>query len=149
VLVSWEQSILSVSINWEVPMPREFTFPVNVYYEDTDFSGLVYHANYLKFCERAREHMIGIPLLVELYRDKGIGFVVYRAEITYKDAAAYGDELEVRSTAVKESEYRLTFNQDIYRIRDNKLLVKCVLDLVCVDAAKKMVALPDMANDLL
>jgi tol-pal system-associated acyl-CoA thioesterase len=130
-------------------MPREYIHPVNIYYEDTDFSGLVYHANYLKFCERAREHMIGIPILVELYRDKGIGFVVYKAELTYKDAAAYGDELEVRSTAARGSDYRLTFNQDIYRKSDNKLLVKCVLELVCVDAAKKMVQLPDVINDLI
>ena len=33
---------------------------VRVYYEDTDFSGVVYHANYLKYCERAREHLLGI-----------------------------------------------------------------------------------------
>lgn len=130
-------------------MPREYIHQVNVYYEDTDFSGLVYHANYLKFCERAREHMIGIPLLVELYRDKGLGFVVYKAELTYKDAASYGDELEVRSTAVKGSDYRLTFNQDIYRKHDNKLLVKCVLELVCVDAGKKMVTLPEVVDSLI
>jgi acyl-CoA thioester hydrolase len=130
-------------------MSKDYIHPVNVYYEDTDFSGLVYHANYLKFCERAREHMIGVQSLVSMYNETGLGFVVYKAEIVYKDAAAFGDELEVRSTAAKESEYRLTFNQDIYRVRDNKLLVKCVLELVCVDKTKKMVALPQIVTDLL
>jgi acyl-CoA thioester hydrolase len=130
-------------------MAKEYIHPVNVYYEDTDFSGLVYHANYLKFCERAREHMIGVSTLVKMFNESGLGFVVYKAELIYKDAAAFGDELEVRSTAAKESEYRLTFNQDIYRVKDNKLLVKCVLELVCVDKAKKMVALPQIVTDLL
>lgn len=130
-------------------MPKEFKHSVNVYYEDTDFSGLVYHANYLKFCERAREHAIGIPILVDMYNNQGIGFVVYKAEITYKDSASYGNELEVRSTAVKGSEYRLIFNQDIYRISDGKLLVKCVIELVCIDKSNKMIALPTMIDTII
>jgi tol-pal system-associated acyl-CoA thioesterase len=130
-------------------MAKEFIHPVNVYYEDTDFSGLVYHANYLKFCERAREHMIGVPVLVALYNETGMGFVVYKAELTFKDAGSFGDALEVRSTVTKASEYRLAFNQDIYRVRDNKLLVACVIDIVCVDKTKKMVALPSAVTELL
>ena len=118
--------------------PRRF--PVQIYYEDTDHSGLVYHANYLKYFERAREHVLGVEELVRLYRDDGIGFVVYKVELTYKEGAVFGDTIEIRSTATKESEYRVVFKQDVYR--GEKLLVTGVVHMVCVDASKKLVTLP-------
>ncbi|MBT6176177.1 MAG: thioesterase, partial [Deltaproteobacteria bacterium] len=43
--------------------------PVQIYYEDTDLSGVVYHANYLKYFERAREHLIGPTELARLYNE--------------------------------------------------------------------------------
>ena len=43
---------------------------IQIYYEDTDFSGVVYHANYLRFFERAREHILGADELVRLWRDE-------------------------------------------------------------------------------
>ncbi len=95
--------------------PEPHYFPVRVYYEDTDHSGLVYHANYLKFFERAREHWLGIDLLLTLARDEGLGFVVYRAEVTYREGARFGDELTVRTTGSCESDYRLVLSQDILR----------------------------------
>ena len=62
-----------------------FTFPVRVYYEDTDAAGVVYYANYLKFIERARtEYLaaIGHPL-GKLERRHGIVFVVRRVEVDF------------------------------------------------------------------
>ena len=67
-----------------------------VYYEDTDFTGYVYHANYLKYFERAREHMLGIAYLKELFRKK-IHFVVHKMDITYHWPARHGDTIEVES----------------------------------------------------
>ncbi|MFO0685751.1 MAG: YbgC/FadM family acyl-CoA thioesterase [Sandaracinus sp.] len=116
-------------------------FPVQIYYEDTDHSGLVYHANYLKYFERAREHVLGVEELVRLYRDEGIGFVVYKCELTFKEGAVFGDTIEIRSTAKKESEYRVVFQQDVYR--GEKLLVQGVVHMVCVDPTKKLVRLPE------
>ena len=118
--------------------PRRFS--VQIYYEDTDHSGLVYHANYLKYFERAREHVLGVEELVRLYRDDGIGFVVYKCELTFKEGAVFGDTIEIRSTATKESEYRVVFKQDVYR--GDKLLVQGVVHMVCVDPNKKLVPLP-------
>ena len=86
-------------------------FDVQVYYEDTDHSGVVYHANYLKYFERAREHLLGIQELVDLYNNYGIGFVVYRADLTYKKGAEFGDHLQIRTTVQKESDFRLIFRQ--------------------------------------
>lgn len=123
-------------------MSRTFVHPVQVYYEDTDHSGVVYHANYLKYFERAREHCLGVEELVALYRDEGIGFVVYKCEMTFREGAVFGDALEIRTTVRKESDYRLVFHQDVHRVGDGKRLVEGLVHLVCVDAAKKLVALP-------
>ena len=49
-----------------------FRHAVQIYYEDTDHSGLVYHANYLKYFERAREHLLGVDELVRLLKEDGI-----------------------------------------------------------------------------
>lgn len=119
---------------------KERVFPVQIYYEDTDHSGLVYHANYLKYFERAREHVLGVAELVRLYREDGIGFVVYKCELTFKEGAVFGDTIEIRSSATRESEYRVVFKQDVWR--DGKLLVQGLVHMVCVDATKKLVPLP-------
>ena len=118
-------------------------FPVSVYYEDTDFSGLVYHANYLKYCERAREHVLGRSALVALYRDHGIGFVVYRAELAFKEGARFGDELEVRTTVDLKSDYRAVFHQPVFRVGGAAPLVEVEIHLVAVDGENKLTRLPE------
>jgi tol-pal system-associated acyl-CoA thioesterase len=117
-------------------------FRVSIYYEDTDFSGLVYHANYLRYCERAREHVLGRDALVALYRDHGIGFVVYRAELAFKEGARFGDELEVRTTVELKSEYRAVFRQPVYRVGGASPLVEVEIHLVAVDRDNKLIRLP-------
>ncbi len=122
-------------------MTRTHEHRVQIYYEDTDHSGVVYHANYLKYFERAREHMLGTQELVRLLEEDGVGFVVYKAELTYKAGARFGDDVAIRSTVELESPYRAVFKQDAYR-RD-ELLVAGVVQLVCVDAQQKLVKIPD------
>lgn len=117
-----------------------YRHPVQIYYEDTDHSGLVYHANYLKYFERAREHLLGPAELVRLLDEEGVGFVVYRCELTFKEGAVFGDVLEIRSTPRIESAYRITFQQDVYR--GEKLLVAGQVQMVALDREKKLVALP-------
>lgn len=113
---------------------------VQIYYEDTDHSGFVYHANYLRYFERAREHLLGVAELVRMGTEDGTGFVVYRADLHYREAAVFGDTLEVRTTAALESAYRLVFQQDAYR--GDSLLVKATIQLACVDASKRLVPIP-------
>lgn len=118
---------------------------VRVYYEDTDFSGVVYHANYLKYFERAREHLLGPDELVRLYRESGIGFVVYKAELAFREGARFGDELDIRTTVALESEYRAVFTQEAWRVGGASRpgpLVTGKIQLVCVDAANALVPLP-------
>jgi tol-pal system-associated acyl-CoA thioesterase len=114
--------------------------PVQIYYEDTDHSGLVYHANYLKYFERAREHALGIDELRRLLEEEGIGFVVYKAELTYKRGAVFGDTVTIRTRVETESEYRAVFHQQARR--GEELLVDGVLHLVCVDRDGTLVRLP-------
>jgi tol-pal system-associated acyl-CoA thioesterase len=115
-------------------------FPVQIYYEDTDHSGVVYHANYLKYFERAREHLLGTAELVRLLREEGLGFVVYKCEMTFKEGAVFGDSLEIRSVPRAESAFRVVFQQDVYR--GDKLLVQGVVQMVCVDASRMLVPIP-------
>jgi len=123
-------------------MSPHHVHPVQIYYEDTDHSGVVYHANYLKYFERAREHLLGVPELVRLLREDGIGFVVYKAEMTFREGAVFGDTVQVHTRVEKESDYRLLFFQDVVRPRDGKKLVEGLVQLVCVDGDKKLVRLP-------
>jgi acyl-CoA thioester hydrolase len=115
-------------------------YPIQVYYEDTDHSGVVYHANYLKYFERAREHMLGIDELVALYRTQNVGFVVYKADLTYQKGAEFGDMLTIRSTVIQESPYRLLFNQQAFR--GSAALVIAKIQLACVQHGEGLIRIP-------
>ena len=117
-------------------------YAVRIYYEDTDHSGVVYHANYLKYFERAREHLLGPDELVRLLDEEGVGFVVYKASLTYRAGAAFGDMVEIRTAPRLVSDFRVAFTQNAHRQSDGELLVEGELDLVCVDSSKQLVKLP-------
>ena len=121
---------------------------VQIYYEDTDLSGVVYHANYLKYFERAREHVLGPDKLVKLWEEDGLGFVVYKCELTFREGAKLGDTLEIRTQVKPESAYRAVFEQNVYRQGGDKALVEGMVQLVCVDGNQKLVALPDVVAEL-
>ena len=119
-------------------------FTVQVYYEDTDHSGVVYHANYLRFFERAREHVLGVEALVRLYKEHKIGFVVYTANLTYKKGAEFGDTLRIDTTVTRSSDYRLIFHQRALLEKDDTLLVDGRIELVCVHENTQLVKLPPL-----
>ena len=92
------------------------SFPIRVYYEDTDFSGNVYHAAYLKFFERGRTEFLrelGVHH-AELARD-GIAFAVRRMQIEFAAAAHIADLLEVTTEVVAATGARLNLRQTISR----------------------------------
>jgi len=113
-----------------------FTFPVRVYYEDTDAAGVVYYANYLKFIERARtEYLaaIGHPL-AELERRHGIVFVVRRVEVDYVAPARLFDQLDVTFELERASRAALTARQEVRR--GGETLARARVELACLDAAR-------------
>jgi acyl-CoA thioester hydrolase len=89
---------------------------VRVYYEDTDFSGAVYHANYLKFCERARSDMLRISGIhhAELHgagAEGRMGFVVRRMECDFLKPAHIDDLLHVETHRLEAAGARLVLKQ--------------------------------------
>jgi acyl-CoA thioester hydrolase len=123
-------------------------FDVQIYYEDTDLSGFVYHPNYLCYFERAREHALGPQELARLWREEGTGFVVTKAALAFKDGAVFGDVIEIRSTGRIESDYRVTFSQKAHRKADDKLLVEATFEMVCINGARRLVPIPASAREL-
>jgi len=104
---------------------RMHVLPVRVYYEDTDFSGFVYHANYLKFCERGRSDFLRCAGVHhhELHRDGSggrMGFVVRRMACDFLKPAMIDDVLEVRSRFLGLRGARMEIAQDVWR-GDEKL----------------------------
>ncbi|PIE61382.1 MAG: thioesterase [Desulfobacterales bacterium] len=117
-------------------------FNAQVYYEDTDHSGVVYHANYLKFFERAREDIIGVDELSRMWHEEGIGFAVYKANINYNEGAVFGDLLDIRTTWKKDGAYRVIFTHEAWRPQGRKPAVSCTLELVCLAPGKKLMPIP-------
>ena len=120
-------------------MARVFTHRVQIYYEDTDHSGFVYHANYLKFFERAREHVIGADVLANAWREKGVGFVVYKATISYSEGAQFGDVCEVRTRVHADGDFRTIWQHELWRPGGSKPAVSASVELVCIDSTKFLV----------
>lgn len=117
-------------------------FPLRVYYEDTDFSGVVYHASYLRFFERGRTEFIrscGIDQQA-LHRDTGVYFVVRRMNIDWLKPALMDDELVVETMATKIGGASMELSQRILR-GDEVLTSADVLVVVLKDG--KPTRLPD------
>ncbi len=95
----------------------EHRFPVRVYFEDTDLSGLVYHANYLRYMERARSDMlrlIGIDQRAAKESGEGVYAVVDLA-LRYLKPARLDDDLIVRSRVTQLSPARCVITQSVWR----------------------------------
>jgi acyl-CoA thioester hydrolase len=120
-----------------------FSFPVRVYYEDTDAGGVVYYANYLKFMERARTEWLaalGFPL-AEFERTHGVAFVVHRVEIDFILPARLNDALDVTVESTERGASRFVATQEVRR--GPVALTKARVALACVDTARwKPVRLP-------
>jgi tol-pal system-associated acyl-CoA thioesterase len=122
-------------------------FPVQVYYEDTDHSGVVYYANYLKYFERAREHVVGTDEIVRLWNEEGMGFSVYKVKMRFFDGACFGDQLDIRTTVEKDGDYRVVFSQEVWRPNGKKPAVTAVIEMVCLDKNRRLKPIPSMAID--
>lgn len=123
-------------------MDRAHLHCIQVYYEDTDHSGVVYHANYLKFFERAREHFFGPENLVAMQNEAGLGFVVYQARLSYHRGAVFGERLRIETLGRCESEYRVLFQQRAIREKDDGLLVSAEIEMVLLNKKQQPVAFP-------
>jgi len=116
-------------------MPSVFTWPVRVYYEDTDAGGIVFYANYLKFFERARTEWLRAAGInqQELIASDNAGFVVKSATINYHAPARLDDELRLTLVIEKLGRASVQFAQKAYK--GDTLLVEANVKVGCVDLA--------------
>lgn len=122
-------------------------FSVTVHYEDTDLSGFVYHANYLKFIERARSDWVrGQGIDQNALRAEGLVFAVHRIEADFLAPARLDDALVVRTSPGLASPARLTLLQEVLR-RDG-LLFRARVTLVAMTTAGRPCRLPPALKHL-
>jgi len=119
-----------------------FVYTTYVYYEDTDFSGAVYHANYLKFFERAREHYFGIEAIREMIDGQKLQFVVSEVlNLKYLKAARHGDFLGFRVQVESQTGARMKLLHQAYRIGSGdlspQLIATALIELALVDVNGK------------
>jgi acyl-CoA thioester hydrolase len=117
-------------------------FDIRVYYEDTDMGGIVYHANYLKFIERARSDWVaGMAIDQRRMKDEdGLIFAVRRIECDYLLVAHFDARLEVRTAMQSVSGARLVLRQDVMRSDDT--IFSANVTIVCVTDTGHPVRLP-------
>ena len=94
-----------------------FVWPIRVYYEDTDSGGIVYHANYLKYMERARTEWLRARGFDQgrLKQELGVIFVVRSLQIEYEKPAQIDDKLQVVTQVAAQRRASLLFHQLIQR----------------------------------
>jgi len=112
---------------------RAHLLPMRVYYEDTDFTGLVYHGNYVRYFERGRSDFLrlaGVSHADLLQADSPTAFVVTRMEIDFRLAARIDDALVVNTTYDSFRGPRLFVRQRI--TRDGALIAEAVVEAACI-----------------
>jgi acyl-CoA thioester hydrolase len=113
---------------------KHFSWPVRVYYEDTDTGGVVYYANYLKFFERARtEWLRSMGVGQQRLRDEtGAMFVVLSTDVRYLKPARLDDEVAVSVVVREARSASMSIDQEAWR--GDELLATGNIRIGCVDA---------------
>ena len=128
---------------------RTHFYPVHIFYEDTDFSGVVYHANYLRFLERARSSFLNLLDITHanLWEEHQMAFTIQKISIEYKSPAKVDDHLVIHTTYDHLKGARLLISQSCYR--EKTLIVKAEIEAACITASGKPVRSPDfLKNEL-
>jgi acyl-CoA thioester hydrolase len=122
-----------------------FSWPVRVYYQDTDAGGVVYHTNYVNFMERARTEWLRSfgHSNAGLMKELGVMFVVRSIRIDYLKPALLDDMLEVTAHLTKVGRSQMTLAQEV--VRDGEVLTQAEVHLVCVGKDSfKPVSVPEI-----
>src|SRR4030042_2195 len=123
---------------------KERTFECKVYYEDTDCMGVVYHANYLRYLERARTEYLEDRLAgVVAYHNRGYSFMVHKVEMVFHSPAKLGDQLVVRSWIENTTHFRIVVKQIIIKKGEPRAyLVTATITLVPVSVDGQLMEVP-------
>ena len=109
---------------------RVHRLPIRVYYEDTDFSGAVYHANYLKFCERARSDCLRLLGIHHSKMHETASFVVRRMVCDFLKPALIDNLLEVETRFVEFAGARMELTQKVMRAGEKLFEAQVTVALV-------------------
>ncbi len=114
-----------------------FAWPIRVYYEDTDAGGVVYHAGYLRFLERARTEWLRAHGIDQsrLTAEHGVLFAVVGMELAFRAPARLDDELLATCVLSGRGGASLEFSQQLVRPRDDALLVSARVRAACLEAS--------------
>ena len=124
-------------------------FRLRVYYEDTDWAGVVYYANYFNFIERARTELLrslGVDQQ-HLRNQAGCVFAVRAIKAEFHSPAVFDDELLVVTTPERITPARLVLSQNVYR--DTLKLFTCSVELACVGRNARPVRIPASIGEAL
>ena len=130
-------------------MSKYFKYKFKIYYEDTDAGGIVYHANYLKYFERARsESIYSLGLTnTNLQKDHDTLIIVKSCNIEYKKPAKFEDELEIISSILSKTKTSFTMLQIIKK--NEEIISEATVQLVTVNKEGKPIKIPEILNNLL
>jgi acyl-CoA thioester hydrolase len=122
---------------FEVSSDRVFSWPIRVYWEDTDGGGVVYHASYLRFIERARTEWLRLRGVEQqaLRGEHGILFVVSEMDIRFLSPARLDEELVATIESFTRRSASMTFSQCILRPADGARLVEARVRAACIDGS--------------
>ncbi|HIF9384640.1 TPA: tol-pal system-associated acyl-CoA thioesterase [Photobacterium damselae] len=121
-----------------------FNWPITIYYEDTDVGGVVYHANYLKFFERARTEMLrSIGVSQHVLLEQNLSFVVKSMNIDFRKGARLDEHLTVQTWVENVRKASLDFCQSLVN-NDGQILCYATVKVACINPKiMKPQALPE------
>jgi len=130
---------------------RTHVLQIRVYYEDTDLSGIVYHANYLRFMERGRSEFFRCAGIAKLaaspHEDGGWAWTLRKAAIEYLKPARVDDLLDVHTSALELTGARMIADQKIYCA--GQLLTRGSIEACIISLAGKPRRIPTEMRDKL
>ncbi|HEU4643560.1 MAG TPA: thioesterase family protein [Gemmatimonadaceae bacterium] len=123
--------------------PRTSSVEFRVRYAETDRMGVVYHANYLVWCEIGRtDHIRGTGTTYREMEEAGIGLAVAEATVRYKAPARYDDLVRVETTLTEVGSRTITFEYVVSNADTGERLATARTVLVSLDRAHRVAALP-------
>ena len=128
-------------------MANKFEFQIRVYIEDTDAGGIVYHANHIRFMERARTEWLRASGIDHYWHQKDYNFVVHKIALKYSRHILMDDLITVTASVVSCKASSFVLQQNIYR--GEIMLASGEVELACLSTDMKPRRIPDEIRDLI
>ena len=128
-------------------MSNKFEFQIRVYIEDTDAGGIVYHANHIRFMERARTEWLRASGIDHYWHQKDYNFVVHKIALKYSRPILMDDLITVTASVVSCKASSFVLQQNIYR--GEIMLASGEVELAWISTDMKPRRIPDEIRDLI